>query len=106
MSGNKEDTFTIDLSSAEPIQFEWAHEPNLTTGIIAQTMPHTNMVSSITTSNISFHSPIDQLTARLEKLEKIMLEEAKIRHDYPAVKTAYDEYKFLLELAKSPLTDE
>jgi hypothetical protein len=101
MPGNKEDSFSIDLSSVGPVEFVWAHNTDVTTGIIAQTMPYTNMASSIT-------SPvtIDQLTTRLEKLEKIMLEEAKIRHNHPAVKTAYDEYKFLLELAKSPLTDE
>lgn len=51
-------------------------------------------------NTIPFADPVDELRERLEKLEAIIAEEKDIRDNCPAVKNAYDEYRFLLVLAK------
>lgn len=52
----------------------------------------------------------NELLDRVAKLEAVMAEEAALRAQHPALKTAYDEYRLLLVLTKqhSPdcLTDE
>lgn len=51
-----------------------------------------------------------ELIERVEKLEAALIEEAELRAKHPALKTAYDEYRLLLALAKQHtpdiLTDE
>lgn len=50
--------------------------------------------------NAVFHDPYEEIRHRLEKLEAMIFEEKQIRDNHPAVRTAYDEYQFLLMLAK------
>lgn len=56
-------------------------------------------------STISMTDPYEELTNRLEKLEAIIAEEKEIRDNCPAVRNAYDEYRFLLVLAKKNKSD-
>ena len=110
-------TNTIDLSSIKPVEFNW-NESDMSTGIIAQEIGPitTSMVSagtvSVGSSTIStvtiggydsgYASNAD-LTAvinRLEKLEAMLIEEAEIRANHPAVERAYDEYRLLMILSK------
>jgi len=51
-------------------------------------------------STVTFTDPYEELTSRLEKLEAMIAEEKEIRDNCPAVRNAYDEYRFLLVLAK------
>lgn len=51
-------------------------------------------------STITFTDPNQEIMDRLERLEAIIAEEKEIRDNCPAVKNAYDEYRFLLVLAK------
>jgi len=56
-------------------------------------------------STISMTDPYEELTNRLEKLEAIIAEEKEIRANCPAERHAYDEYRFLLVLAKKNKSD-
>jgi hypothetical protein len=71
--------------------------------------------STITLSGIDDFAPVtradhNELIERINKLEAALTEEAELRAKHPAVKTAYDEYRLLLVLAKQHtpdiLTDE
>lgn len=48
----------------------------------------------------------NELIGRVAKLEAMLAEEADIRANHPAVKTAYDEYRLLLVLAKQHTGDD
>lgn len=107
---------------------EWNWNDNMSnTGIIAQEIGSIDLSNSITstpyvtTDTITlsgiddlYNSPTKvehrELMERVEKLEKLIAEEAEIRANNPAVKNAYDEYRLLLVLAKqhanNPLTEE
>lgn len=41
-----------------------------------------------------------ELIDRVEKLERMLAEEARLREEYPTVKNAYEEYRLLLSLVK------
>lgn len=116
---------TIGSDTVEAVEFNWA-DSTMTTGVIAQEITSIDLTSStwatgavgstITISSIDdlYSSPTksehNELVDRIAKLEKLIAEEAEIRANNPAVKTAYDEYRLLLVLAKqhtdSPLTEE
>ena len=113
----------------EPLQYEWdmGSEPiagitaqEITTidlsGILTETISITGAagapVTSISagggangtwgtvSSGITFTDPYEEMEKRLAKLEAIIEEEQRIRDECPAVRNAYDEYRFLLVLAK------
>ena len=112
---NNDDTITIDLSNAEPVEFSW-NESDMTTGFIAQEVGTTigaigstvtlSSGISITTNSIAsggsytISTPYEDMEERLSKLEKIIAEEEEVRRTHPAVKMAYDEYRLLYILAK------
>lgn len=108
------DTIVISADDIKPVEFEWS-DTTMTTGVIAQEITSIDLSSSSWTmgavgSTVSITSLDDyttptrsehrELTDRIERLEKIIAEEAEIRANNPAVKTAYDEYRLLLALAK------
>lgn len=123
IGGTGNDAITISITASE-----WNWNDNMSgTGIVAQEISTIDLGSNITTtpyvtsdtitlSGIEdlYTSPTKadhrELMDRVEKLEKLMAEEAEIRAQNPAVKTAYDEYRLLLVLAKQhandPLTGE
>jgi hypothetical protein len=121
IGGSGSDSITISIDSTE-----WNWNDNMSgTGFAAQEIT-TVLPGSVTTQYSSsdtitlsglddiYTSPTkadhNELKDRVERLEKIMAEEAEIRAQSPAVKNAYDEYRLLLVLAKqhtsSPLTEE
>lgn len=59
---------------------------------------------TITLNSDDYTSPtkteFKEMIDRLEKLEKMIVEEAELREKHPAVKQAYDEYRLLATLAK------
>jgi hypothetical protein len=122
---------SIDLCDITPIEYSFT-DSGMSAGIIAQEISTVDMsvvdlsssVDTITItgavgsgsynwntgSTVTFTDPYEELTKRLEKVEKIIAEEKAIRDNNPAVKNAYDEYRLLLVLAKqhtnNPLTEE
>mgnify|MGYP003338989272 CR=1 FL=1 len=62
-------------------------------------------ITTINTSAYNYNGPsreeYQQIFNRLDKLEKVLLEEVELREKHPAVKQAYEEYKLLATLAKS-----
>ena len=121
IGGSSNDTIIISIDAPE---FSW-NESDMSTGILAQEITSvlpgsvTTQYSSSDTITLSglddlYTSPTkadhNELKDRVERLEKIMAEEAEIRAQSPAVKNAYDEYRLLLVLAKQhandPLTEE
>lgn len=89
---------TITLTSAQPTI-------TITSGAVGASSYNWN-----TGSSVSFTDPYEEMEKRLKALEDIIAEEKAIRDQCPAVKTAYDEYRLLLVLAKrttgDSLTDE
>ena len=117
MNDEKNDTITIDFSSIKVNEFEWNSadmSAGLTTTIDTVTLssPTVTSIGINSVSGISYDDfgptrmEHNELLDRVGKLEKIMAEEAEIRANHPAVKNAYDEYRLLLVLAKSHLTNE
>jgi hypothetical protein len=109
-------TTTIDLSSIKPVEFNWM-EADMSTGIIAQeigpittSIINSGLTSGSTISTVTIgssdnysHASKSDLAAvidRLEKIEAMLLEEAEIRANHPAVERAYDEYRLLMTLSK------
>jgi len=110
-------TNTIDLSSIKPVEFNWM-ESDMSSGIMAQEIGPitTSMITSgpvsIGSSGIStvtiggydsgYASKTDltEIISRMEKLEAMLIEEAEIRANHPAVERAYDEYRLLMILSK------
>jgi hypothetical protein len=108
---------TIDLSSIKPVEFNWS-EADMSTGIMAQEIgPITTSV--ITSGPVSIGSTgintvtigsydsgyasktdLTEIISRMEKLEAMLIEEAEIRANHPAVDRAYDEYRLLMILSK------
>jgi hypothetical protein len=66
---------------------------------------NTYTFSSGSTNTITLTDPYEEMEKRLDKLEKLIAEEAEIRASHPAVKMAYDEYRLLLVLANRNLTE-
>lgn len=122
------DTITISLDDIKPQEFQWIGA-DMSAGITAQSIDTvtigaigangatgTTSYSSIGISTGTYddfgptRKEHNELIERVQKLEKIMAEEAEIRANHPAVKNAYDEYRLLLVLAKqhttNVLTDE
>jgi len=129
---DKVDTITISLDDVKTVDFDW-NDSTMISGLTAQSIDTITLTgSSMTTINVPYISTISNgintvsvsgyddfgptrrehidLIERVEKLEKLMAEEAEIRANHPAVKNAYDEYRMLLVLAKQHtpniLTDE
>jgi hypothetical protein len=117
---------SIDLRDITPLEYSWT-DNGMSTGFIAQeistVMPDPAVMVSSAANTVSITIPsyqyanvgsasvtsfdsIDQMEQRLTKLEKIIAEEAELRAAHPAVKNAYDEYRFLAELAKSASADD
>jgi hypothetical protein len=97
---------TIDLSSIEPVAFEW-DDTATTIGVVAQDISTMAGIGSAITvsannwnSSISVTDPYEAIEKRLAAVESVLAEEKAIREKCPAVKQAYDEYRLLLELAK------
>lgn len=116
---NNDDTITIDLSGAEPLEFSW-NESDMSTGFIAQEItafPGTTVTinsgvsitstsPAISSGGYTISTPYDDLSERLGRLEKIIAEEEEVRRTHPAVKMAYDEYRLLYILAKKNPGDD
>lgn len=92
---------------------------NISSDTLVMSSPSTQTVTSVTGptsfnwssgSTITLTDPYEEMEKRLAALEEIIAEEKKIRDECPAVRNAYDEYRFLLVLAKrhgpTNLTDE
>lgn len=105
--------------------YEWSEAPGAT-GVTAETIDSIDIttidLSSLNTQSVTLNTssgmngtwgslvggsgtitltdPYEELRERLEKLEAIIAEEKKIRDECPAVRNAYDEYRFLLVLAQ------
>lgn len=120
-----------DTISITATPFTWSSGSDMSTGFTAQEMPQNTVyidsvdLSSINIGAVSGSSYISdtatitgmdafdnvtksehrELLERVERLEKFMAEEAELRDKYPAVKTAYDEYRLLLVLAKQHTPD-
>jgi len=110
-------TNTIDLSSIKPVEFNW-NESDMSIGITAQEIgPITTSmitsgtvsigssgISTVTIGSSDYSSPsrteFEDIVARLEKIEAMLIEEAEIRANHPAVERAYDEYRLLMILSK------
>jgi hypothetical protein len=84
-------------------------------GSVTSNTYSTGVGGTITISGIDDFAPVtrsdhNELIERISKLEAALTEEAELRAKHPAVKTAYDEYRLLLVLAKQHtpdiLTDE
>jgi hypothetical protein len=116
-----------DNINIEPVAFEWTTTQS--EGVTAQSMDSViDLGSSVETitisgagptytmgstagavgassynwnsSGITITDPYEEMEKRLTKLEAIIEEEQRIRDECPAVRNAYDEYRFLLVLAK------
>lgn len=111
------DTITINLSDSVIYNYD-----NMNSGIdmISYNGASTTTISAggtgISTDTITFsdsdgvyfnvtQAQHSELMDRVAKLEAIMAEEAELRSKHPALKTAYDEYRLLLVLAKQHATD-
>lgn len=72
--------------------------------IVSSTYYVDNSSCTITLNSDEYTSPtkkeFKEVINRLEKLEKMIVEEAELREKHPAVKQAYDEYRLLATLAK------
>jgi hypothetical protein len=107
---------TVNLNSIKPVEFNW-NEADMSTGITAQeigpittSMINSGLTSGSTISTVTIsssdnysHASKSDLAAvidRLEKIEAVLLEEAEIRANHPAVERAYDEYRLLMTLSK------
>ncbi len=103
---NLSDISDINLSTLDTITLTPA-QPTIT---IASGAVGTSSYNWNTGSSVSFTDPYEEMEKRLKALEDIIAEEKAIRDQCPAVKTAYDEYRLLLVLAKrtpgDSLTDE
>jgi hypothetical protein len=102
--------------------FEWSSDDttmsvtaetidSLNPNIVTIDLSNTSMNSGISTSlgyngswasgsTITLSDPYEEMEKRLATLEKIIAEEKRIRDECPAVRNAYDEYRFLLVLAQ------
>lgn len=92
------DTVTIDLSDTISIDTQLMNSMSITS---INTASGSNGVWGATgSSGITFTDPYEEMEKRLRRLEEIIEEEQRIRDECPAVRNAYDEYRFLLVLAK------
>ena len=94
------DTISIDLSEAISIDSQFANSMSVTTINSIGTSVGSNGTWVTGASGISFTDPYEEMEKRLKRLEDIIAEEQRIRDECPAVRNAYDEYRFLLVLAK------
>lgn len=102
---------TIDLS-AVTITSQPIYSIGTTTGAIGTSAGMNGVwgttasagVLGANASTISFTDPYEEMEKRLKRVEEIIAEEQRIRDECPAVKNAYDEYRFLLVLAKQHST--
>lgn len=80
------------------------------TGAAAQPTITASSYNWTSGSSITITDPYEEMEKRLSALEEMIAEEKRIRDECPAVRTAYDEYRLLLVLAKrtpgDSLTDE
>lgn len=121
-----------DIDKIEPVPFEWGTSDSAE-GFTAQSIdtitidlndPMYNTMQSVTLSpitinttagsngswssgygSISITDPYEEMEKRLAALEEIIAEEKRIRDECPAVRNAYDEYRFLLILAQRNKSD-
>ena len=103
--------------------FEWSSDDtmmsvtaetidSLNPNIVTIDLSNTSMNSGISTSlgyngswaagsgSITLTDPYEEMEKRLTAIEAIIAEEKRIRDECPAVRNAYDEYRFLLVLAQ------
>ena len=91
------DSITIDLSDSISIDTQLM---NSMSTITLNTSIGANGTWATSSSGITFTDPYEEMEKRLKRLEEIIEEEQRIRDECPAVRNAYDEYRFLLVLAK------
>lgn len=117
----------MSLDKIAPVSFEW-DDPQPVEGITAQMVESMDLGSLMTDTititgaaastsytigtgagangswsnigSVTLTDPYEEMEKRLAKLEAIIEEEQRIRDECPAVRNAYDEYRFLLVLAK------
>lgn len=73
----------------------------ITGGALGSTLNSTSGIIT-TSSNTGFATYLDpytEMSERLDRLEKLIVEEELVRKTHPAVQTAYDHYRLLLVLA-------
>jgi hypothetical protein len=113
------DTITITVPAQD---YSWIDNMNSSSadatysGITLTGSPGIDIISISDSDTITFSgldeftnvtkSEHNELLERVNKLEAILAEEAELRANHPALKTAYDEYRLLLVLAKKHTTDE
>ena len=91
------DTISIDLSDSISVDTQLM---NSMSTITLNTSIGANGTWATSSSGITFTDPYEEMEKRLQRLEDIIAEEQRIRDECPAVRNAYDEYRFLLVLAK------
>ena len=92
------DSITIDLSDSISIDTQLMNNMSITS--INTTSGSNGVWGASGSSSITFTDPYEEMEKRLKRLEEIIEEEQRIRDECPAVRNAYDEYRFLLVLAK------
>lgn len=106
---------TINLGDINVDVYSSASTDTITFPSSYTTVSGSTMAGSITISGVDDFANVtksehNELMERVAKLEAALTEEAELRANHPALKNAYDEYRFLLVLAKrhTPdiLTDE
>lgn len=88
---------TIDLSNIAATTTSIYTSPSVTIGNLTTSQYTQINLDDYANVTLAQHN---ELINRVEKLEKIMEEEAELRAQHPALKMAYDEYRLLLVLAK------
>ena len=101
MSAEWDSMSSSSVTELEPVVYSIT-DPAYTTTISSANIG----MGTITSVDYSFEmSPsrdeFNTVVERLEKLEKVLSEEAELRSNHPALKNAYDEYRLLLVLSKA-----
>jgi len=98
------DTILIDVSSDTMLMNNNMSVSTITSGSITTASGYNGTWLS-GTGSITLTDPYEEMEKRLAALEEIIAEEKRIRDECPAVRNAYDEYRFLLVLAQRNKTD-
>lgn len=100
------DTITLSGIGAQPTmigQMSGYSQPwiSATPGVTPAAIPSINLDDYANVTKTEHK----ELMERVAQLEKALTEEAELRAQHPALKTAYDEYRLLLVLAKQHTSD-